>query len=833
MDVSFGFRVPSRKPRLCARIQLQGYANEELAWITYDLNNANGSVSNQSGFMTGAIFDTNSFTYTNDSFKCFDLVLASGANTVTLHAADLAGNLTTSNFVFNLNYSNKPAPVVQLWWPQNGAQISGSSFTWRGTVDDPTVTLSAQITDTNGDVNVVAGMIERNGNFWVDNLPLAPGTNWLTLTATDINNNTNTTNIYVVQSSVALNITSMDPITTQSAITVNGTISTNNYTVWVNGVLVTNINWNGSVYVWSANNVPVNGAGSAVVQACAIPDIGNDGNGNGTGPGGGGTTSSLSNPGNPFALDAVDEENDPDKLPALYCSYFRQNWAGELQQLSNPGLSPSVIENDSATTTWNSATGGTTTSNQCTMSYGTNGLMTLQLSSVFELQWAPDGLGTMQYGGATNAGCGNVANLGPPTGYLGPTGFPGLQGGCVYATNYYIGNTPTAWNSSQQAASKFLLQTGGRSLPGVQSLHAIEALAWAFQPPVYDDIYEDWLGQGVPDLVYIPPQQVTILGVPENSDGNVWVSLPDGDQVDVTPQAQGVPFYVTTPVEIKYAFVPQCLATFPTNQIRTNIGVGEIVNLSYQPITINYFFAPTLPPDTQWSNTAGSLAYTNWPVNVFTAPGSAGTVTITTIPGGYGGGANSTTFPGVATIKKALKAAQPTNVVVVTNNGAPYGGNFTPLVPGMAGAQRGFLLRVMPENPQVSWSFLYFRELPGPATNVSNYFANTNIYTMASNAPPGLTSLYHGTAGNWYSTHDDSVYNDSVWSPAIYPPYSAGSFQWVITNQWTMNHIDSTNNLFFITTQTCTVDTNGTVTITKFGDHGVRRTADGTTTNLW
>ena len=65
-------------------IQLQGYANEELAWITYDLNNANGSVSNQPGFMTGAIFDTNSFAYTNDSFKCFDLVLASGANTVTL-----------------------------------------------------------------------------------------------------------------------------------------------------------------------------------------------------------------------------------------------------------------------------------------------------------------------------------------------------------------------------------------------------------------------------------------------------------------------------------------------------------------------------------------------------------------------------------------------------------------------------------------------------------------------------------------------------------------------------------------------------------------------------
>jgi hypothetical protein len=752
---------------------------------------------------------------------------------VTLHAADLAGNLTTSNFVFNLNYSNKPAPVVQLWWPQNGTQISGSSFTWRGTVDDPTVTLSAQITDSNGDVNVVGGVIERNGNFWVDNIPLAPGTNWLTLTATDINNNTNTTNIYVVQSSVALNITSMDPITTQSAITVNGTISTNNYTVWVNGVLVTNINWNGSVYVWSANNVPVNGAGSAVVQARAIPDIGNDGNGNGTGPGGGGTTSSLSNPGNPFALDAVDEENDPDKLPVLYCSYFRQNWTGESQQLANPGLSPSMIENDSATTTWNSATGGTTTSNQCTMSYGTNGLMTLQLSSVFELQWAPDGLGTMQYGGATNAGCGNVANLGPPTGYLGPPGFPGLQGGCVYATNYYIGNTPTAWNSSQQAASKFLLQTGGRSLPGVQSLHAIEALAWAFQPPVYDDIYEDWLGQGVPDLVYIPPQQVTILGVPENSDGNVWVSLPDGDQVDVTPQAQGVPFYVTTPVEIKYAFVPQCLATFPTNQIRTNIGVGEIVNLSYQPITINYFFAPTLPPDTQWSNTAGSLAYTNWPVNVFTAPGSAGTVTITTIPGGYGGGKNSDST-GWATMLKAADVVAPTNYVVVTNTGLAFDLNNqrVSFSSNVAGAATGFQISVLPTNLSFSW--VNFREVPGPATSNTGYFASTNYTTDTNNT--NAINLNHTTAGHWYGVNSpNNVYYDSVWSPPISPPYSNGSFQWVITNQWILSSGGRTNP-FFTTTQTCTVDSNGTVTITKFGgngSNGVSRMTNGYTTFWW
>ena len=62
---------------------------------------------------------------------------------------------------------------------------------------DPTATVSAQIVDSNGDTNEVDGIVERNGNFWVEDLPLAAGTNLLTLTATDAVGNTNATNIYV------------------------------------------------------------------------------------------------------------------------------------------------------------------------------------------------------------------------------------------------------------------------------------------------------------------------------------------------------------------------------------------------------------------------------------------------------------------------------------------------------------------------------------------------------------------------------------------------------------------------------------------------------------
>ena len=39
--------------------------------------------------------------------------------------------------------------------------------------------------NTNGDTNTISAIVERDGKFWIENLPLAPGSNELTLTATD------------------------------------------------------------------------------------------------------------------------------------------------------------------------------------------------------------------------------------------------------------------------------------------------------------------------------------------------------------------------------------------------------------------------------------------------------------------------------------------------------------------------------------------------------------------------------------------------------------------------------------------------------------------------
>jgi hypothetical protein len=163
-------------------------------------------------------------------------------------------------------------------------------------------------------------VVERNGNFWVENLPLAAGANTLTLTATDANNNVTSITSTVVQSSVILTIAPASDITCQTAVDVSGTINSTGYSVWVNGLETTALNPCGDgVWSWTVQNVPVNGTGTAVFQAEAIATGGSC-----TG-GGGGTNSSLQNPGNPFSAQcACVTEFCPDKQPVIVCTAYHQ-----------------------------------------------------------------------------------------------------------------------------------------------------------------------------------------------------------------------------------------------------------------------------------------------------------------------------------------------------------------------------------------------------------------------------------------------------------------------------------------------------------------------------
>ena len=175
--------------------------------MRYDVANPAGAFTGLEGYVTRQWFDTNLLAFTTNWFECLDIQLTNGANTITLYATDRAGNVSTSVLSYTLDYSGVTSgPALTPYWPQDGAQVSGTSFTLRGLLDDPTATVTAQITDANGVIGQVEGLVERNGLLWVENLPLGPGANMLTLMMTNAAGLPSSTSLTVTQSDVVLTI---------------------------------------------------------------------------------------------------------------------------------------------------------------------------------------------------------------------------------------------------------------------------------------------------------------------------------------------------------------------------------------------------------------------------------------------------------------------------------------------------------------------------------------------------------------------------------------------------------------------------------------------------
>src|ERR1035437_2393365 len=141
-------------------IQLQGYSPTPLASLFFDVtNDAGANVLNQQGFVVHQHYDTNTFAFTTNYFQCFDIALALGSNTITLRATDWAGNTAVTNLTYTFSTNDDTtAPVITLAWPQDGMKITGTSFTLRGRLDDPTATVLAQIVSPDGTTNAVAGL---------------------------------------------------------------------------------------------------------------------------------------------------------------------------------------------------------------------------------------------------------------------------------------------------------------------------------------------------------------------------------------------------------------------------------------------------------------------------------------------------------------------------------------------------------------------------------------------------------------------------------------------------------------------------------------------------
>lgn len=248
-------------------IQLQGYSPEPLSSIRFDVANSAGVLKDQEGYRVEEWIDKATLDFTTNWFICQDIKLAPGTNIITLHATDRAGNLTNAVYTYNLSYAGDTnPPVISVAWPHNGAEVHGDTFTCRGIVDDFTATMSAVMIDGSGKATRLRVPIERNGKFWIEQIPLAAGSNYLTITATDAAGNTSTQTLTFTKSPLSLTV---DPVTDDlwsAFVHVTGTVGDASFSVWVNGVQAT-VHSDGT---WSADYVPVTEGNTASFDAEAF-----------------------------------------------------------------------------------------------------------------------------------------------------------------------------------------------------------------------------------------------------------------------------------------------------------------------------------------------------------------------------------------------------------------------------------------------------------------------------------------------------------------------------------------------------------------------------------
>jgi len=505
-------------------LQLQGYSTEPLASVRYDLANDAGTLTNLEGYVTGQWFATNLLAFTTNWFECLDVPLTNGVNTITLHATDLAGNVSTTVTNYTLDYSGVTnPPALTLYWPQDGAQVSGSSFTLRGLLDDPTATVTAQITDTNGLTSEASGLVERNGLLWVERLPLAPGTNTLVLTMNNAAGLTNVMSLAVVQSDVTITIDDLSSTDLNPPfISVSGSFSAGGYAVWVNGVQAT-VSGDGT---WGVDQVPVNQGGTAVIQARAIP------NGAPFSGGGGGTNCTLADPGNPSSPQAREVEADADKPPVVVQVHYDKSLVDDFE--TSDGV---YGETWTESVCWELNEPGSGFESLCwgeadDQYYGWN----LAL-------WDADGAGIECGDLQRGANICGIRGEGVCANCVAGTTWPGEFCEVSPSREVCDGSQVIGRDARQRSAhTVYVLRTNGKQVAPRNSLLQLTATARGVGDYFWPEMdYED------PDGYEIAPTDIRLGGLgPLGNDGRLFKALPGGKTLIVTPRVLGNPYYTMT-----------------------------------------------------------------------------------------------------------------------------------------------------------------------------------------------------------------------------------------------------------------------------------------------
>jgi hypothetical protein len=253
------FTNPKERITSQPMIQLQGYITKDFGKpLLYQIVNQNGVVTGGGdGSVNDRYLDPITFQFTTNYFTCYDLELNPGTNTIVLSGEDEAGFSFATNFtvVFTTVGDANP-PVFSIDWPKPGEEIDDDSLTIRGSSDDPTAKFIGQIL-ANGQTNNLSALVERNGYFWFEHVPLALGANQVTIVATDVAGNSSSTNFIIYGADDAR--IHMDAVVPAEQLwqpkiaVITGTVKPVNHDVWINGVQAT-VKPDGT---WLAKNVPV------------------------------------------------------------------------------------------------------------------------------------------------------------------------------------------------------------------------------------------------------------------------------------------------------------------------------------------------------------------------------------------------------------------------------------------------------------------------------------------------------------------------------------------------------------------------------------------------
>jgi hypothetical protein len=268
------------------------------------------------------------------------------------------------------------------------------------------------------------------------------------------------------------------------------------------------------------------------------------------------------------------------------------------------------------------------------------------------------------------------------------------------------------------------------------------------------------------------------------------MAVPDGSDIDITPRVAASQHYIYTETALKHKLLSQCVATTPANQARTDLGVGEQVNLFFAP--------PATGLSTFFKASAGSVSpIANTYALLFTAPSNRNNVTITVT------GVSANIVNGPMTL--AFNVLEPTGI-----DHANIIQRFAYAI-GTAGA--GMQLTPYLAPTSVSFYRLQCMEVGQPASSVTGYF-------QVNGAPAHDSS---SGANQWFQILQDNSWQlpwDNAGSPTYAPPWSAGTYTWVIPGKWKIDSGDQHDIPF--SNQSFTLDSSGTVTVTKFG-HTVTR----------